>query len=128
MTPTTSLATSVCQIAVPCKDVSRATAFYRDAVGLQFVFESGGLAFLMCGSVRFMLAKPEANDPVHAISCVYFSTDDIIEAAKTLASKGAAMEGEPHIVGRLPGRDVWLAHWRDTEGNLMAFMQEKLTA
>jgi methylmalonyl-CoA/ethylmalonyl-CoA epimerase len=124
---TTALATGVCQIAVPCEDVSRATAFYRDGVGLPFLFESGGLAFLMCGDVRFMLAKPEPNDPVHTISCVYFSTDDIEGAAKAIATRGAKMEGEPHIVGRLPGKDVWLAHFRDTEGNLMAFMQEKPT-
>ena len=116
--------TGVHQIAISCKDVAVATAFYRDVVGCQFLFESNGIAFLMCGNVRLMLGPPAAADVAQPLY-VYLSTNDIGAAAKSLEAKGAKLEGQPHIVAKLPGREVWLVNWRDTEGNLMAFMQEK---
>jgi len=33
-------------------------------------------------------------------------------------------EAEPHLVARMPDHDLWLAEFRDSEGNIMAFMSE----
>ena len=46
---------SIGQIAINTRDVQRAVAFYRDALGLDYLFEAGPLAFFMCGDVRVML-------------------------------------------------------------------------
>ena len=49
------------QIAIRARDLPASVAFYRDTLGLDFLFDAGTLAFLMCGDVRLMLAVPE-ND------------------------------------------------------------------
>lgn len=58
MSPTPAI-TGIGQIAIACHDVRRATAFYRDVVGLPFLFETTGLAFFRCGDVRLMLTRTE---------------------------------------------------------------------
>jgi catechol 2,3-dioxygenase-like lactoylglutathione lyase family enzyme len=51
--------TGLRQIALTVSDVGRSTAFYRDALGLSFLFAAGPtLAFLDVGGVRLMLAGP----------------------------------------------------------------------
>ena len=50
------------QIAVVCQDVARATAFYRDTLGLQFLFAAGPtLSFFQCGGIRLMLSTSEGT-------------------------------------------------------------------
>jgi catechol 2,3-dioxygenase-like lactoylglutathione lyase family enzyme len=48
------------QIAINTHDVARAVAFYRDALGLDYLFEAGPLAFFMCGDVRLVLSVARA--------------------------------------------------------------------
>ena len=47
------------QIAINAHDVDRATAFYRDVLGLPHLFRAGQLSFFDCCGVRLMLDKPE---------------------------------------------------------------------
>jgi catechol 2,3-dioxygenase-like lactoylglutathione lyase family enzyme len=54
------------QIAINVHDLDRATAFYRDKLGLSLLFTAGKLAFFDCGGVRLMLdiaEKPEFHHP-----------------------------------------------------------------
>ena len=46
--------TGINQIAISCHDVVRATAFYRDLLGIPFLFASNGIAFLQSGGTRLM--------------------------------------------------------------------------
>ena len=120
-------ATGIHQIAIPCQDLPRAVAFYRDVLGLPFLFETNGLAFFMCGTVRLMLSKPEKAE--HAVSSIlYLGTNDIVGATEALRAKGTRIEAEAHVIAKLGQVEVWLSHWIDTEGNLMAYMQEKPSA
>ena len=50
------------QILVPVTDLARATAFYRDQLGMRFLFEYPGMAFFDAGGVRLYLVQPEAPD------------------------------------------------------------------
>ncbi|MEO5960167.1 MAG: VOC family protein, partial [Opitutaceae bacterium] len=53
------------QIALVVGDVAKATAFYRDVLGLKFLFSAGpNLAFLAAGSVRLMLTTPQGHGEV----------------------------------------------------------------
>jgi predicted enzyme related to lactoylglutathione lyase len=122
-----TFATGIHQIAVPVRDLPRAVAFYRDVVALPFLFETNGLAFFMCGSVRLMLSRPESPDQAGA-SMLYLGTDDIIGAIEALRAAGTKIEAEPRVIAKLGTVDVWLAHWIDSEGNHMAYMQEKPSA
>ena len=79
---------SIGQIAIPTHDLPRAVAFYRDALGLEHLFEAGPLAFFRCGDVRIMLAVPE-NGRSTTSSIVYFRVDDIHGARAELADRRA---------------------------------------
>ena len=47
------------QIAMLVHDLDRAVAFYRDKLGMQFLFSAGTLAFFDCAGTRLMLSTPE---------------------------------------------------------------------
>lgn len=112
------------QISMRVRDVDRAIGFYRDALGLQFLFAAPPrLAFFDCGGVRLMLSTPEEGFD-HPGSVLYFAVDDIRRMHETLKSRGVAFRGEPHKIATLADREVWLADFEDTEGNTLALMSE----
>src|ERR1044072_6715028 len=54
------------QIAINVQDPERATAFYRDVLGLPLLFQAGALSFFNCGGGRTLLSrapKTEVNYP-----------------------------------------------------------------
>jgi predicted enzyme related to lactoylglutathione lyase len=112
------------QIAVTVKDVDRATAFYRDTLGLPLLFAPPGLAFFACGGIRLMLSLPEGPDTPRCNSIIYYGVDDIAAAHTTLVGRGVRFIGPPQVVARLPDHDVWLAEFRDSEDNVLALMSE----
>ena len=114
------LLTSIGQIAINVSDLQRATEFYREKLGLPFLFTTGNLAFFMCGSVRLMLDQIE---PHHA-SVLYYKVENIQAAADRLKERGVRFEDEPHRIARLPDHELWMTFFRDSENNLMALMSE----
>ena len=112
------------QVAVNAHDVGRATAFYRDVLGLRFLFAAGQLAFFDCGGVRLMLDKAENPEFDHPSSILYFSVPDIQAAHRRLVDGGVAIVAEPHTIAKMPDHDLWMSFFRDTEGNVMALMSE----
>jgi methylmalonyl-CoA/ethylmalonyl-CoA epimerase len=114
------------QIAVVVQDVARATAFYRDVLGMRFLFAAPpGLAFFDCGGVRLMLSRPEGPDGAAAGSAIIYSPVDNIQAAyATLVARGAPGESPPHVVAPMGARDLWMAFVRDSERNLLGLMCE----
>jgi len=112
------------QIAIVCRDIDRATAFYRDTLGLRFLFSAPPrLAFFDCGGVRLMISTSE-GEPV-GTSVLYFVVSDIEAQRIALAAKGVRFVGEPHMIARMPDHELWLAEFRDSEDNVMALMEEK---
>jgi methylmalonyl-CoA/ethylmalonyl-CoA epimerase len=112
------------QIAINAHDVDRATAFYRDVLGLRHLFRAGQLSFFDCGGVRLMLDKPENREFDHPSSIVYFQVADIQAAFERIKSAGAKFDDEPHVIARMPDHDLWMTFFRDTEGNVLALMSE----
>ena len=112
------------QISMRARDVDRAVRFYRDALGLPFLFAAPPrLAFFDCKGVRLMLSTPEP-DFDHPGSVLYFSVDDIRRAHETLALRGVTFRSQPHKIATLADREVWLADFEDSEGNVLALMSE----
>lgn len=112
------------QVAVNVRDVPRATAFYRDVLGLRLLFEVPGMAFFEAGSVRLMLAVPTEERFAHPASILYYRVADIHAAHARLAGSGVAFLAPPHRVARMPGHDLWMAFLDDSEGNTLALMSE----
>ncbi len=120
MTPGIS---SIGQIGLPVLDLPRAIAFYRDVLGLRFLFEANKMAFFDCGGLRLMLNGFETSTPTHG-SIVYYKTADIQAAAASITEHGIALEAAPHFVAKMPDHDLWMAFLRDSEGNLVGLMSE----
>jgi methylmalonyl-CoA/ethylmalonyl-CoA epimerase len=116
--------TQIGQIAINVHDTSRAVEFYRDTLGLKLLFIAGRLAFFDCGGVRLMLTPPERPEFDHPASILYFKVADIQSAHARLVQRSVKAESEPHVVARMPDYDLWLAEFRDSEGNIMALMSE----
>jgi methylmalonyl-CoA/ethylmalonyl-CoA epimerase len=113
------------QIAVVVKDVEGATAFYRDALGMRFLFSAPGLSFFDSGGVRLMLSRAESAEFDHPGSVLYFRVDDVPAAHAALAARGVEFLDEPHVVHRAAEYDLWMCFFRDPSGNPLAVMAEK---
>jgi len=112
------------QIAIVCKDVARATAFYRDTLGVRFLFGAGpNLSFFDCGGMRLMLSTAEGA--ALGTSVLYYFVTGIEETKSSLAAKGVKFIDEPHLIARMPDHELWLAEFRDSENNVCALMEEK---
>jgi predicted enzyme related to lactoylglutathione lyase len=123
MTQTSGLS-RIHQISMRTHDVERAVRFYRDTLGLPFLFAAPPrLAFFDCDGVRLMLSTPEPGFD-HPGSVLYFAVEDIGQMHETLTSRGVRFRTEPHKIATLADREVWLADFEDTEGNILALMSE----
>ena len=120
--------TRIGQIAFTVADLPRAVAFYRDVLGLRFLFEAPpNLAFFDCGGTRLMLTPPEREGAFAGQqfnSILYYTVADIQGAASALAGRGVQFEQPPHIVARLAAADLWMAFFRDPDGHALALMSE----
>ena len=112
------------QIAVPVNDLDRALKFYRDALGLRFLFQAPpGLAFFDCAGVRLMLDKA-ADDGQRRSSILYFRVPNIREAYQTLRGRGVRFQDEPHLIHKDVDYELWMASFQDPEQNTLAIMNE----
>lgn len=113
------------QIAVPVADLERAVVFYRDTLGMRFLFQAPpGLAFFDCGGVRLMLDVPASAADERRASIIYYRVPDIAAAHARLAARGVAFEAKPHRTAVLADHELWMAFFRDPDRNLLALMCE----
>ena len=111
------------QIGVTVTDLDQSIAFYRDVLGLKFLFRAPNLAFFDCAGIRLMLGLPEANGETFR-PILYFKVDDIQSAADELARRGVTFESKPALVAKLEKHDFWLAAFRDPDRNVIELMSE----
>ena len=115
---------SVGQIAIPVTDVERSVAFYRDVLGMRFLFLAPpGLGFFDCGGVRLMLDSP-ARAQAGNSSVIYYKVADLQGAFDSLTAKGVTFEAPPHLIAKMPDHELWMAFLRDPDRNLLALMSE----
>jgi len=112
------------QIAINVKDPARATAFYRDKLGMKLLFAAGPMSFFDCSGVRLMLSPPSDARFDHPSSLIYFKVPDIQAQYAAMQAAGVQFEDKPHIVAPMPTYDLWMTHFHDTEGNLLVLMCE----
>lgn len=115
---------TICQIALTVDDLSKAKAFYRDTLGMQFLFDAGAMTFFQCGSVRLLIGAGEQGSATGHGTILYFRVADIHGAHAALHAKGVTFLQEPHVVARMQTHDLWLAEFKDPAGNPLALMSE----
>ena len=117
------------QIFVRARDLERAVRFYRDTLGMPFLFQAPPqMAFFQCGPTTVMVGVPESPEFDHPASTIYYLVPDIDAAHATLRGRAVAFISEPHLVHRAADYELWLADFRDSEGNVLALMARKSRA
>lgn len=117
---------AIAQVAVTVSDVEAALSFYRDALGLRFLFSAGPeLAFLDAGGVRIMLTTPQGAGAVGQNSILYFDAKDIVAVHAALVERGATSERDPQLAAKMPDHELWTGFLKDPDGNLVGLMEEK---
>ena len=98
------------QIHISVTDIDRSVAFYRDTLGLPFLFQVPGrpMAFFDCGGTRLYLAVRSIDD-AHA----------------ALVEAGVEFLDEPHVVPRDDAHELGLAFFTDPDGCRLALMEER---
>ncbi len=136
------------QIAISVFDIDRATEFYRDMLGLRFLFSAPpSMSFFDCDGVRLMLTVPEHDEEPKASSnvdfpnadvdagevhprriahgfAIYFTVPDVPRATQMLKSRGVQFIGEPHVIHSTDTYELWMSFFTDPDGNTLALMAE----
>ncbi len=112
------------QINIPVHDLPRAIQFYRDTLGMKFLFEVPKMGFFDCDGIRLLLALPEGEGTDHPSSILYFKVDDIRLSTEALRARGVTITGDAERIAEMPDHDLWMSFFEDTEGNLLALMSE----
>ena len=115
------------QVALPTHDLDRSIAFYRDVLGLAFIWNNDRMAFFQLGSTRLLIEIPESAAFDHPGSVLYLDVADIEEVVHELARRGLTFDDAPHMVGELGGVVVWMAFFRDPADNVLALSCERPT-
>lgn len=123
-TPASLGITSIGQISINVHDLQRATAFYRDVLGLPLLFAVPNLAFFDCAGVRLMLGSAETPEFDHPSSILYFRVPDLNASYHKLVELGVQIVAPPRLIAPMPSYDLWMAAFRDTEGNIHQLMSE----
>jgi len=113
------------QIHLSVNDVDRAVEFYRDVLGIPFLFRvpKQPMAFFDCDGVRLYIGQPETEE-FRTRGMVYFTVADPDEAFAALSERGVVFADEPHVVHRDDHSEIRMAFFRDLDGNNLAIMAE----
>jgi methylmalonyl-CoA/ethylmalonyl-CoA epimerase len=115
----------VAQLLVPVDDLAKGIAFYRDALGLRFLFEAPPqMAFFDCAGIRLLVGVAPAGQAAQRRSAIYFQVSDITAVAMELQTAGVSFTAEPHVVHRTSSSELWLAEFEDPFGNQLALMSQ----
>jgi methylmalonyl-CoA/ethylmalonyl-CoA epimerase len=104
------------QIGLTSRDIARSVEYYGDKLGVRLVYQGENAAFFDCDGVRLMLG------PAEGTGTVYFRVDQIHQAARELAARGVVFDREPHLVAKMTDHELWMAFFRDPDGNRLALM------
>jgi methylmalonyl-CoA/ethylmalonyl-CoA epimerase len=113
------------QLMIPVEDFDKGVAFYRDVLGLPFLFAAPPqMAFFNCGGVRLLVGVLPPGQKPQRGSAIYFQVSDIQAVHSSLKEQAVRFRAEPHVVHRAPTSELWLAEFTDPDGNQLALMSE----
>jgi methylmalonyl-CoA/ethylmalonyl-CoA epimerase len=116
---------SVAQVLIPVADFEAGVAFYRDTLGIPFLFSAPPqMAFFHCGGVRLLVGVLPPDQAGQRGSTIYFRVADIHAVHATLLDAGVRFSAKPHVVHKTEAFELWLAEFHDPDGNSLALMSE----
>ena len=114
------------QIHISVRDLDAVVRFYRDVLGMTFLFEVPGqpMAFFDCGGIRLYLGQPEREE-LRSNPLIYYTVPSITEAYSKLQERGVKFTSTPHVVHRTAEMELWMAGFLDPEENTLVLMSEE---
>ncbi|MEX1021557.1 MAG: VOC family protein [Dehalococcoidia bacterium] len=112
------------QMNMPVKEIGPAVEFYRDTLGIPFLFQAGNLAFFDCGGVRLLVDVAEDEAFAHPGSILYFRVEDLDGAYEAFRERGVEFVQPPHLVHSDGTNDLRMAFFQDGQGNTHALASE----
>jgi methylmalonyl-CoA/ethylmalonyl-CoA epimerase len=112
------------QIAVTVTDIARAESFYESVLGLRKVLAQRNLLIFYAGGQRLLVGTAENGAAPSAGTTLYFRCADLAACIAQLEERGVTFVAEPELVTRAPTYDLWLAFFRDPDGNSLALLAE----
>ncbi len=111
------------QVSRTVREIEASTRWYRDVLGLKFLYSFGDIAFFDCGGTRlFLSAAPEKTD---GQSILYFRVENIAEVCADLKTRGVVFINAPHMIHKhADGTEEWMAFFADEEGRPLALMEQ----
>ena len=112
-------------IVICTRDRARATAFYRDALGLELAFEDNFAAVFNVGGVTLRVSVVADFIP-HEHTILGFIVPDVEAAVHALREKGVVFNIYSHFkqdelgILTVPGGTVRVAWFKDTDGNVLS--------
>ncbi|MDA1028814.1 MAG: VOC family protein [Bacteroidetes bacterium] len=120
---------SVAQLLIPVEDFEKGTSFYRDVLGIPFLFSAPPqMSFFDCGGIRLLVGVMPETEVAGRGSAIYFKVEDIHAVYSTLLDKGVTFRAAPHLVHKTPQMELWLSEFTDPDGNQLALLSELLTS
>ena len=120
--PTTPLVTGLVQTAIGSENPAKLADFYQRALGLDLLFEAGGMYFLGAGQVRFMIGPKQADASAAGDAAFYFEPNVWSVAEAAVESAGAAFMSPAIVLQRAEGRELALRAFKDPEGHTLALL------
>jgi catechol 2,3-dioxygenase-like lactoylglutathione lyase family enzyme len=112
-------------IIICTRDRARATAFYRDTLGLSLVSEDNFASVFNTAGVTFRVSMVPDFTP-HEHTIIGFHVPDVVATVKALREKGLAFNTYQHLrhdelgVWTAPGGTVRVAWFKDPDGNVLS--------
>ena len=112
-------------IVICTRDRERATAFYRDMLGLTLAHEDGLAAVFNTGGVTLRVSTV-ADFTTHDHTILGFRVPDVAATVRALRDKGVAfsiLEGLPQDelgILTVPGGGAHVAWFKDPDGNVLS--------
>ena len=110
------------QVALTCRDLERAKAFYRDTLGLPMLFEVSNMMFFQLDGLRLLIGKEEKPGTALGGSVIYFNAPDLDALGPALEAKGVKFAGPAQTVQQTATHDLKLRAFHDPDGNALALM------
>ena len=110
------------QIALTTRDLPRAVEFYKNVLGLPFLFETNNMAFFDIAGMRLMIALDLKRPKTRPTSILYFDTPNFAATLERLEALDVSFEGPIEIVQSTDTGELKLRQFVDPDGNMLAVM------
>lgn len=118
--------TGLSQVLVSVTDFDAAVAFYRDVLGLEFLFDvpEQSMAFFNLDGVRLYIGIAEAPE-FESAPLLYLAVNDLAAEHDRLVAAGVEFVSEPHRVHRTDEYELWMAFFKTPEGHINVLTEER---